>query len=297
MTMDSQTYTINDLERITSIKAHTIRIWEKRYNLFSPGRTSTNFRRYTDGDLRKLLNIVILLGKGIRISRLAGLSEEELNEQVRTLVAIHDSDSMIESLVIDMIDFDKASFERKLNKLIYSLGFEDALFSVIYPLYSKIGILWQTGVINPAQEHFITNIIRQKFFVAIDALEMVVPGARTFLLFLPENEQHELGLLLYYYLIRKNGHAAIYLGPNVPRTDVIKACNVIRPNYLVTHLTSLIHKEEVVALLKYLASGAEGSRMLVSGPQTTALAGSSVQNVTVLASPEEFKKLLLRRLR
>lgn len=290
--MNIQTYSIGELEQITGIRAHTIRIWEKRYRLFVPNRTSTNIRFYTDPDLRKLLNIQILINKGFRISKVAGLSAGELNEQVRDAVLIHDAGSLIDSLMIDMIDFNRISMEKKLNRVLFNLGFEETVNQVIWPFLKKVGILWQTNVINPAQEHFISNIIKQIFFIAIDSFDIPSPASKTFLLFLPENEQHELGLLYSYYLIRKYGHTGIYLGQNVPMIDVMKAWNVIRPDYLVTCFTSQIDSRALAAYLTDLASQAPGSDILASGPQIIDRPGMQATTAKIVTTPEEFTGLL-----
>lgn len=291
--MITQKYSIKDLEQITGIKAHTIRIWEKRFNLFTPDRTSTNIRFYSDEDLKKLLNILILYRQGIKISKLADLSSVELNEMVRNTLTSYESDDIIESLIIDMIDFNQASFEKKLNRIIFTLGFEETVYRVIGPFYQKVGILWQTEAINPAQEHFISNLIKQKFFIAIDALEPILPSAKTFLLFLREHEQHELSLLLAYYLIRKYGHKAIYLGQSVPLADVLKAWSVIRADYLVTHFTSLIGPEEMKDYLSGLSANTGNTPILVSGIQILGLTQPLTENTLILRSPSDLTNLLV----
>jgi methanogenic corrinoid protein MtbC1 len=291
--MYSQKYFIKDLEDITGIKAHTIRIWEKRFNLFTPDRTSTNIRFYSDEDLKKLLNILILYRQGIKISRLAGLSPGELNDLVRNSASAGRYDDIIESLIIDMVDFNGASFAKKLNRIIVNLGFEETVYQVIGPFYEKVGILWQTGAINPAQEHFISNIFRQKFFIAIDSLESMQPAAKTFLLFLRENEQHEISLLMAYYLIRKYRHRAVYLGQNVPLADVVKAWNVTRADFLSTHLTSLIGPAELTEYLAVLSANTNRTPILASGPQILSMNGGLPENVKLLHSPSDLKKLLI----
>jgi len=292
--MITQKYSIKDLEQISGIKAHTIRIWEKRFNLFIPSRTPTNIRLYSDEELRKLLNILILNRQRIKISKLANLSAVELNEMVRNTITSNESDTIIESLIIDMIDFNQASFEKNLNRVIFTLGFEETVYRVIGPLYQKIGILWQTDAINPAQEHFITNLIKQKFFIAIDALEPPLPSAKTFLLFLREHEQHEISLLLAYYLIRKYRHNAIYLGQSVPQADVLKAWSVIRADYLVTHFTSLIGPAEMNAYLAGISAHTGNTPILVSGHQILAYTKPPSKNTILLRSPADLTKLLTK---
>jgi DNA-binding transcriptional MerR regulator len=198
-------YSIKDLERLTGIKAHTIRIWEKRYQIVEPHRTDSNIRTYCDNNLKKLLNISILNRSGIKISALCKLSEDQIREKVLlSLKPETDFSSQIESMVVAMIELNEDRFEWLLNQSITKIGFEETLFNIIYPFYEKVGLLWLTGTICPAQEHFISNLIRLKLSVAIDGLPSVTsPEAKRIILFLPEWEMHELGLLTYFYMARK----------------------------------------------------------------------------------------------
>jgi MerR family transcriptional regulator, light-induced transcriptional regulator len=288
-----QTYSIKDLEHFTGIKAHTIRIWELRYNLFTPDRTPTNIRTYSGEDLKKLLSIASLVNIGHRISKLACLSADELNDLVNKNYVLDDFSTVIDGLIGDMIRFDQAAFEKRMSESIISLGFEEAVYRVVFPLFGKIGVLWQTDAINPAQEHFVSNIVRQKFISAIDSQVTTSPNAKKFLLFLPEQELHEMGLLLALFLIRKNGHIGIYLGQNVPTDDVVKTWEVVNPDYLFTHLTSHIDYEELNDYLKGLALKTRGAPILVSGQSAPNFKDVSIRNVKFLESPSEFVRKFL----
>ena len=180
------TYSIKDLERLTSVKAHTIRMWEKRYGIVDPNRSETNIRNYTDEDLKRLLNISILNRHGIKISKIANMTNHELNQKIMEVVK-PESDylSQIEGLVVAMIEMNEIRFERILNQSILKIGFESSLYYIIYPFFEKIGMLWQTGTINPAQEHFISNLIRMKLCVAVDSLPIINEAqAKRIILFL-----------------------------------------------------------------------------------------------------------------
>lgn len=290
--MKEQIYSIKDLENISGIKTHTIRAWERRYRIFNPDRTDTNIRMYSDDELKKLLNISVLQKYGMKISQLATLEQEELNDKIRALISPGDYSSIIDSLTIDMIDFNQASFEKKLNKVILNLGFEEAAYKVIYPFFEKVGILWLTSSINPAQEHFVSSIIIQKFFIAIDSLEASSPGAKKFLLFLPAGEFHEVGLLLGYYLIRKAGHKVIYLGQSIPKNDVIKTWKASGADFLYTHFTSLIAKENLIKYLRELSTGLNETPVWVSGLQASVVESEEINNTYYLASPENMKNRL-----
>lgn len=247
-------YSIKDIEKLSGIKAHTIRIWEKRYKLVEPKRTDTNIRYYDDEDLKKLLNVALLNRHGHRISQIACLNNEELNRKIQTLSNTHrDNESRIDDLIISMIEMDEKKFEKVFSTAIMQSGFEDTILYTLYPFFEKLGILWQTGAVNPAQEHFISNLVRQKLVVAIDGIvDRSDPGRKHFLLFLPEGEFHELGLLFRHYILRKRGQKVTYLGQSVPFEDVIKVGAMLNPDVLVTSFYTSVSGEDVNKYLKKL---------------------------------------------
>jgi len=216
-------YSIKELESLSGIKAHTIRIWEKRYNLIEPHRTTTNIRYYTDNELKKILNVSVLNRHGIKISNIAKLSDKELKDEIMRVSSSNPStENTIDSMIISMIDMDELKFISTLNKAIAKQGFTNAYINIVYPFLDKIGVLWMAGDINPAQEHFVLNLVRQKLIAAVDSFSHVYnPNAQKFLLFLPEGEWHEIGLLLALYLLKEAGHNVVYLGQSVPYSDVI----------------------------------------------------------------------------
>jgi len=216
-------YSIKELEKLAGIKAHTIRIWEKRYNLIEPHRTNTNIRYYTDNDLKKVLNISVLYRHGIKISSIAKLNDLELKDEIiRVSAASHTSDTLINSMVLSMIDLDEYKLEAMIDKSIHKIGLKATVTEVLYPFLEKVGILWQSGDVYPAQEHFVSYLIRQKIIAATNQLSNTFnPEGKKFLLFLPEGQWHELPLLFAHYLIREANHEVIYLGQSVPYSDVL----------------------------------------------------------------------------
>lgn len=287
-------YSINDLEKITGIKAHTIRMWEKRYNAVEPERTSTNIRYYKDCDLKKLLNISTLNKHGIKISHIIQMDPEEINDKIMEISnTSSDFESYINSLVVAMIEINEDVFEKILSNTLLKIGFEKTVTHVLYPFLEKIGILWLIGTINPGQEHFIVNLIRQKLIVAIDA-QQATPSetSKTFLLFLPERELHELGLLFYTYLIKKNGHRVIYLGQSVPSDDVIKVIHIRQVDYLFTYFVSALAPEEIPAYMKKLSDELSDKRIFITGFQLQNNQFKLPKNVTTVKNAEEFKDLL-----
>jgi DNA-binding transcriptional MerR regulator len=291
------TYSIKDLERLSGIKAHTIRMWERRYGLISPKRSATNIRHYCDSELKKLLNISLLNRNGIKISKLASLSTEEINEKINQLTYSHrDSETIIEHLSLSMIELNEPRLEKILAKAIMQLGFEETIIKVFYPFLIKIGVMWQTGIINPAQEHYISHLIRRKLLVAIDGLMTTGnPDSKKFVLFLPEGEYHELGLLFFYYLIKSRGHQVIYLGQSVPLNDLVETKSLKSLNYLVTAFVSHREGKDIVEYSKKLAGYFSDQTIYLSGSQTRFISGSLPQNVKVVSSPVQFRDELNKK--
>ncbi|NOU47617.1 MAG: MerR family transcriptional regulator [Bacteroidales bacterium] len=287
-------YSIKDLERLTGIKAHTIRIWEKRYNIVDPNRSDSNIRSYCDGDLKKLLSISILNRNGLKISTICKLSTQQINEKVfEVLDPENDYQSQIEGLVVSMIELNEERFERILNQSITRIGFEDTLFYVVYPFFEKVGLLWQTGTICPAQEHFITNLIRLKLSVAIDNLPIVTnTDAKHIFLFLPEWELHEMGLLTYYYMARKQGFKVIYLGQKVPMPDLFVLAEKIKADLLVTFFVTGISEINIQNYLQSLCAHFKTEQIIVSGMQAAEIADRLPKNVHFVRGTCEFKSLL-----
>ena len=236
------TYTIKDLENLTGVKAHTIRIWEQRYSFLKPQRTGTNIRYYNAEELKKILNIALLNKYGYKISHIDRMSEEDIRLKIISLgQAEAQTERIINELVQYMIDLDLDSFEDLLDQHIKARGIERSINQIIFPFMERIGMLWITDHINPAQEHLVTNIIRQKLIVGIESTVSHVRIEASVLLFLPEGEYHELGLLYMQYLLRSRGVRTLYLGTNVPLEDVEFVNRLRKPDYLYTHLTSVSH--------------------------------------------------------
>jgi DNA-binding transcriptional MerR regulator len=290
----SSRYSINDLEKITGIKAHTIRIWEKRYKVVSPKRTATNIRYYNDEDLLRILNISTLNKNGFKISEIVSMPNDAVCEKIADISrSSTDFESQINNLTIAMIELNEDVFEKVLSSTILKIGFEKTVTHVLYPLLEKIGVLWQIGTINPAQEHFLTNLIRQKMIVAIDGHnEPVLPKAKTFLLYLPESEFHELGLLFFHYLLKKAGHKSIYLGQNVPFKDMAEVANIRKADYIITYFVAAIPPKELPAYLAKLSQTLPDKKFLFTGIQVRELELHFTKNMYPLKNADEFKEFL-----
>lgn len=212
-------FSIKDLENLSGIKAHTIRIWEKRYNILEPMRTDTNIRTYDLANLQKLLNIVLLHNYGYKISRIAEHSSEKIELLVREIVSEKSSKShAVNSFKLAMMNFDQVLFFKTYANLLSEKSFREIFYEVFIPLMNEIGLLWQTGTITPAQEHFVSYLIKQKLLVNTEKIQILEPTRtdKIFVLYLPENEIHELGLMYLNYEILLNGYKTIYLGESVP---------------------------------------------------------------------------------
>ena len=232
-------FTIKDLENLSGIKAHTIRIWEQRYNFLKPKRTTTNIRYYSNDELKTILNIALLNKYGFKISHIDRMQPEEIREKILSLGdAKAMQERVLNELVQDMADLEMEKFEQIISNYIAAKGMERAVIQIIFPFLERIGILWQTGHINPAQEHLVMNIIRNKLILAIETTTPQIKNGKRFLLFLPEGEHHELGLLFMNYLLKSRGASTIYLGANVPLKDAEYVANLKNPDMIFIHLTA-----------------------------------------------------------
>lgn len=287
-------YSIKDLEKISGIKAHTIRMWERRYGLIEPQRTETNIRFYSDCDLKRLLNVSILNHNGIKISHIAGLTDAEIKSRVLDLSIDGRSSSVqIESLMVAMLELDETKFLNGLSSTIIKLGFEVSVETVLFPFLERIGVLWQAGTINPAQEHFISNLIRQKLFVAIDnEMQSPVQNGPRILMFLSEHEQHEIGLLFYNLLARKEGMNVVYLGAGVPLEDLSLVHRLRPADVFMTSFITAMDKQEMEDLLREYHKRFPDIPFYLSGLQMELLQPELPEGFTVVNKVRVFKERL-----
>ncbi len=260
-------YSIKELEKLSGIKAHTIRIWEVRYGLLHPKRTRTNIRIYDDAQLKRLLNVALLLKKGFKISKISKLKIEELNTYLQDLEINSNSflDDKLNGLVISMIEMDEEMFEKIFSSSLLGIGFKNTLVKLIYPLLEKVGLFWSIGKINPAQEHFVSNLIRQKIITAIDSQLPPDKSKSKFMLFLPEGEFHEIGLLTAHYLIKSSRNPVIYLGQNVPMEDAVSVSKSWHPAKILVFVTTTQQAEENQDYLNKINRLFSKSEIFISG--------------------------------
>ena len=262
-------FTIKDLENLSGIKAHTIRIWEQRYSFLSPQRTGTNIRYYSNNELQKVLNIALLNKYGYKISHIDRMTPVEMNEKILSLAQIEaQQERLVNDLIYFMADMKMEEFEEVLDKYIAVKGIEKTIIQIIFPFLERIGILWMTNHINPAQEHLVTNVIRQKLIVGIETIKPQIKAKTTVLLFLPESEHHELGLLFAHYLLKNRGVRVLYLGANVPLKDVEYVAKLRNPDVLYAHLTSVANNFNFEKFLTNANSRMPEKQFIVSGVLT-----------------------------
>lgn len=288
-------YQIAELEQLSGIKAHTIRIWEKRYGLIEPDRTNTNIRLYNDDQVRKLLNVSTLLNGGVKISKIAAFTDEEINTQIQKLQNQTNNDvissSYINDLVASMLEFDEILFEKTFSLAVSKLGMYTAMINVFYPFLNKVGLMWSTDTAMPVQEHFASSIIRRKLMAAIDNQETSVKKKKKFLLMLPEDEWHEIGLLFSHYIIREKGFETIYLGQNVPFQNIKLLVELTKPDFVLSFFVSR-KNENVLKNIRQQMGLPSAVTLLVAGNTEVTNHFKSLKNTHVLNSPNDLLKYL-----
>ena len=285
-------FTIRELELLSGIKAHTIRIWEQRYNFLKPSRTETNIRTYSNEELKTLLTVALLNKYGYKISHISQMQPEQRN--VAVLQLPHDDggrEGIANEMIGCMIELKNVEFEQILNREIAKRGFEETITGIIFTFLEKVGILWQTNRIIPIQEHLVSNIIRQKVVCAIEGLPAVSRKNPVFLLLLPEDEHHEMGLLYVLYLLRKKNLPVLYLGANVPIKDLEYLFRLKSPEYLYLHLTSFPRRHNFQKYLNSLSNIARLSSILISG-NVTRQNKAFPENVTAFPSIEAMNTFI-----
>jgi DNA-binding transcriptional MerR regulator len=288
-------YSIQYLEEISGIKAHTIRIWEQRYNLLKPKRTASNIRYYDDSQLRKILNVTVLLDLGYKISHIADMSDAQMYQELKKNLDEETDVSVTfqqftNELIVSSLNFDKISFEKQFNSCVLKFGFAPTIEKVLYPTMKRIGVLWQMEEMNPSQEHFISNLVRQKLYSAIDGLPEPVQSSKKCLLFLPENEHHEIGLLYFNYLLLRSGIKTIYLGEDVPLNSVKHATDHVNPSHIVLFMVKATSAQQTNDYLAKLCKQFSNKPVLLSGSPTFLQTVKKLNNLVLIDSPEASKK-------
>ncbi|WP_446050668.1 MerR family transcriptional regulator [Zobellia laminariae] len=273
MNTTKKTFSIRDLENLSGIKAHTIRIWEKRYNLLSPERTDTNIRRYSLESLQKLLNITLLYSNGHKISKIANLKEGKIPEIVNELISKNNNSQVINTFKLAMINFDEQLFTRTFKTLLLDKSFSEVFKEFFIPLLNELGLLWQTDTICPAHEHFISNLVKQKILISTQDLsvEEASNEKTTFIAYLPENEIHEIGLLYLNYEIVSRGYKSVYLGQTVPLESLEEVMKTFENATFLSYFTVSPSKDKVddyITKFRSLSANFPNTKLWLLGHQT-----------------------------
>lgn len=280
------TFSIKDLENLTGIKAHTIRIWEKRYNLLQPERTDTNIRYYNLAHLQKLLNISYLNNNGYKISKIASLNSDNISQLVKEVTENDTTNNhAIDAFKLSMLNFDQKLFYDTYESLLKEKSFIEIFYQDLIPLLSTIGVLWQTDTITPAHEHFLTSLIRQKILINIELIQSQnhVVTDRVFVLYLPDNEIHELGLMFINYEIIAKGHQAIFLGQSVPIESLKDLLNYYDNITFVSYFTVKPEKEDITNYIKDVAD-----QLLVSDSIKYWVLGKKLEEIDLTSLPKNI---------
>ena len=263
-------YKIKDLENLTGIKSHTIRIWEKRYRILSPDRTDTKIRTYSDSELTHLLTVSMLNRNGVKISKIANLSQEDMNNLLWDIKVNKEPEYSMDQLLLSLISLDEKLFKETLSSLLETEGLEKTFTDHLIPFLDRIGIMWLIGSVNPAQEHFMSNLIRQKIISEIDKQEIPISTEKSVLMYLPEHEWHEMSLLFYHFLLRSKGVPTFYLGQSLPYESLLECIEKLKPNYILSSWLTAVDDKMVVGYFKKLKSDYPNLDVFAGGPQIKA---------------------------
>ncbi len=293
-------YSIKDLEQLSGIKAHTLRAWEQRYNLIEPLRTDTNIRYYVDEHLKQILNVAVLVKSGMRISKVANMTQQEIKAAVIDAGRYQGNyESQINAFKIAMLDFDEYLFDSIFNKCLIQFGTEETLSKILGKFIQEIGLLWQAGAITVANEHFISSLVKQKLHSIID--QTIIPqntaDRKSYVLYLPADELHELGLLYLHYYLKKSGHRVLYLGQSVPIEYLKEVSEKTKVDQFISVFTTKPHFEEIDLYFERIGEmfDQENYRFFLTGIQLSQYAqGNKPKQVEVAPNIEALKESFIR---
>ena len=285
-------YKIRDLEILSGIKAHTIRMWEKRYGLLNPKRTDTQIRTYSDEELLLLLNVSLLYKNGYKISHIAQMDPEQLIETSKSIQESGFENSAAEQLIVSVLQLDEHLFQQIFKELLERNSLSALFPELIIPFLQRIGVMWVVGTITPAQEHFISNLIRQKIMAAIDVLPVPANSQKRIILYLPEHEWHEISLLVYHYHLRFKGFNSIYLGQALPFDALLKTIVQLKPHAIVSSWLTAVDQQQILAHFLELQKELNQIKIAAGGYQIDQLKNHLPEHVQRIHSLAELEKLI-----
>ncbi len=283
-------FSISEIAAITGIKSATLRIWEQRYQIIHAKRSASNIRYYDDFDLRIFLNISCLIENGLKISEIAAMSDAQRVEKIQILTSSQlNAPTIIQELIEQTLSLNEQLFKTTIQTCINELGVMETMLQCVYPFLSRVGLLWHTGLIAPAQEHFASSLIKQRLIVAID--DLAIPDSSNknkFILFLPEGEFHEIALLLAQFIVRANGFQSLYLGQNLPIPYVQEVVASYHPNYIITILTNDLGEDVLANLMQDMAIRFPAATILLAGSAVTTNSPKPMKNCVPLCAIDEL---------
>ncbi len=284
-------YSINDVEKLSGVKAHTIRIWEKRYNIIANNRTENNIRYYDEAELELILNIAHLNKHGYKISKIACLSQSEIKQKIADLCEVDAIfENHIDGLVLSMFELNEYKFLKILNHYIKAIGFEQTMEEVIYPLLDKLSVMWIAGSVKGVHENFINNIMRRKISVEIDRIETAPHEcSKKFMLYLPEYEAHELSLLYVFYLLKKYKADTLYLGTQVSLNDIKDAAAIYKPDFIFTLVNDTLNDGSLGKYIQQLSTLVCHGKILLTGFQPLQQKNELPENIILINSLNEVR--------
>ncbi|HEY1010839.1 MAG: MerR family transcriptional regulator [Daejeonella sp.] len=287
--------TIAQLAQFSGVKPHTIRVWEQRYQALSPARTQGNTRTYSDLDLKRLLNIVSLMESEYKVSELCGMKDDALSELIENMYSLETNEKpnpFVSQLISAGMEFNERSFQKILSHCLLRFGVDGTYRDVIYPLLDRVGLMWSADLLPPAHQQFMCNLIRQKMLTATDALPFPAPDSRKWLLFLPEDEYHEMGLLFAHYLLRKNGEDVVYLGSSVPLGTLNVAIETVKPDCLLLFFVHYDFPGNVSSYLSDIAGIFDKGTIFISGNEKLIEQVSLIDQVTWLKKVDDMERIV-----
>ena len=288
------TYTISDLEQLSGIHSHTIRIWEQRYNALQPMRSQGNTRLYDDIQLKRLLNIVSLNQAGLKISKICNLSNLEVEELLSKQYSYQSNDELAEFYLTRLIkyglDFDDTAFSNLIGDCMEILGVSNTYRRVIYPLLVRLGLMWRKDEICPAHEHFISNLIRQKLFTAINTFKLESKNPETWLLFLPEDEDHDIGLIFANYMLRLHHKNVIYLGSKVPFESIHAVFSTLKVDHVLLFMVRSRLEEAVQKYIEKLSEVCKSAKIHLAGNSSVIEKLKEIDHIDCIKTLEDFEK-------
>ncbi|MBN1988533.1 MAG: MerR family transcriptional regulator [Bacteroidales bacterium] len=286
-------YSIKDVETLTGIKAHTIRIWEKRFNLFNPSRTDTNIRKYSDEDIRLALNISLLQQKGFKISQIARMNTQQVDAEVKRILSDKRNGNIgVEAMLIATSNFNESDLKQYIERAVNAKGVKAIFTELISPFLTRIGALWQAGVLNPAQEHFASNIIKEYLFSQLNRIEESTTTSPLIIFYLPEGEFHEITLLYSALLSKMAKYRVIYLGQTVPLENLIATSKNLKPWALFTSISKRMPSEEVTSHFTHLKRALPSTQLLATGYQVNVEQTALPSYVTVISSQDDLDRAI-----